>query len=269
MAEIFAGIDGGAAPVEGIYAGVDGRAREVVKAYAGVDSRARLIWQALPPLHPVFGENSWEAISAASVRGRVPPSWTVGSRKAITLADGQQLIMQIYGLNHDTLEDGQTAGITLGVEHPPSPTMGMNSTGTNVGSFAGSERYSWLSGEFWNLLPTGLRAAVRPALKRTSAGGGSVGILTQALPIFLFSEVEIYGQITHSAAGEGSRYPIFTDGLTPIAKRLGDETGANIFWWQRSPALANGTSFCDVNFSGLPNMMDARASRGICFGVCV
>jgi len=265
--QIFSGVNGQARKVESIYAGVNGSARKVTAVYAGINNIARLAWKEAS-YAPDFGANSWEKISEAIANNEVPATWTVGSEKDITLTTGEVLTLQIYGVNHDDLAAGGKARFTLGMKHLTEARLIMNATSTNIGGFTGSLRYSWLIGEFWDTLPPELRAIIKPALKRTSPGDLRTDILVEAMPIFLFSEIEVFGEVEHSVPGEGFRYPIFTGPPTHL-KHLSNGTGAAGFWWLRSPFRSLRTQFCHVSNTGARDRSLANVLRAICFGCCI
>ena len=275
--EILSGVAGSARRVQSIYTGVGGSARKVAKVYTGVNGVARLSWESYspepPPLNPVFGENSWEAIGAAIASDRIPSTWAVGDEKEITLTTGHVTTLQIYGIKHDDLPGGGKASFTLGMKYLGWWRQHMNAIHINTGGFAASAMSAWLSGWVWNQLPASLRAIVKPAIKRTSAGGMSSVITADELPIFLFSEVEVFGTATQSFAGEGVRYEAFERGLTGIIKREHNGGGLVREWWLRSPAIlelfADGYGFCTVNANGAISRVAAGLNRDFCFGVCI
>ena len=273
--EIYSAVGGTAQKVQSIYTGVAGNARKVTKVYTGVNGVARLSWEACS-ISPVFAENTWEQIGKAIELDAVPDTWAVGDTKDITLTDGNVITMMIYGINHDDLPGGGKARFALGTKYLIWGTWQMNATNTNVGGFAGSALYAWLSGAFWNTLPAGFRAIIKPVVKRTSTGNMSSVIRSNTMPIFLLSQFEVTGTITHNArqfsfAGEGARYEIFTRGLAPMIRHRDNGTGALSVWWLRSPYRGNNAAFAAVN--GLGDVITSNASlisnRAVCFGCCI
>lgn len=212
---------------------------------------------------------TWAQIAAAIASGTIPAGWTVGMEKDVTLTTGETLTFQIYDFNHDDLADGTgKAGITFGMRNLMAATQQMNSSNTNVGGYTGSALYTWLTTTLWNSLPADLRAVIKPVKKKTSAGNNSTTINTNNMSVFLFSEVECFGTITYSAAGEGTQYPIFTDAASRV-KYLSNGAGSAHYWWERSPYASSATYFCNVSSSGGANSSGASNSRGVCFGFCI
>ena len=110
------------------------------------------------------------------------------------------------------------------------------------------------------LLPEVIRNNIKPVLKKTSAGGGSRDIITTTDKCFLFSEVEIRGEVQYSRPGEGEQYEYF----------VSDE-GRNFddYKWLRSPYYNYSNFFCYVNSSGISGNDFAGYSTGVAFGFCI
>lgn len=218
-------------------------------------------------IDPVLANNSWEGISAVSLSGAAASTWNVGDTKDI-IVSGETLTVEIVGFNHDDLASGGKAGITFGLKNLMANTRQMNSSNTNAGGFTGSDMYEWLQGTLLNSLPSDLRAVLKSVNKKTSAGSQSSTINTNAMKIFLFSEVEIFGSVTYSKSGEGSQYSRFATASSRI-KYLSNGSGSANRWWERSPRGSDSYYFCDVDISGNANIGSANRSRGVCFGFCV
>jgi len=104
--------------------------------------------------------------------------------------------------------------------------------------------------------------------KKTSAGNASSTININAMKLFLFSEIEIFGSTTYSAAGEGSQYSYFATAANRI-KYLSNGSGSAYWWWERSPYGSNSISFCYVYSNGNASFSNAYNADGVCFGFCV
>ena len=219
-------------------------------------------------LDPVLENNSWDKIAEASESGIASDVWQVGDTKDIVVGD-ETLTVEIVGFDHDDLSDGSgKAGITFGLKNLMANTRKMNSSNTNTGGFTGSDMYEWLQGTLLNSLPSDLQAVLKSVNKKTSAGNKSSTINTNAMKIFLFSEIEIFGTVTHSAPGEGSQYSRFATTSSRI-KYLSNGSGSANFWWERSPYVNGSNNFCVVNSDGDAGRYDSSISRGVCFGFCV
>lgn len=215
----------------------------------------------------VLAENTWEKINEASTSGQASSLWKVGDTKDIVV-NGETLTVVIMGFNHDDLESGGKTGITFGLKNLMENTRQMNSSNTNIGGFTGSEMYSWLQNTLLKQLPSDLQAVLKSVNKKTSAGDASSTININAMKLFLFSEIEIFGMTTYSASGEGTQYPYFATAGNRI-KHLANGTGSAYWWWERSPRASNSNDFCYVNSDGNASLSSASNSGGVCFGFCV
>lgn len=253
-----------------ITAKASGSTTITVKVAAGTNYTApanKTINVTVQMLSPTLANNTWAQIAAASEAGVAASTWSVGDTKNITVG-GETLTVEIVGFNHDDLASGGKAGITFGLKNLMANTRQMNSSNTNAGGFTGSDMYDWLQGTLLNSLPSDLRAVLKSVNKKTSAGSQSSTINTNAMKIFLFSEIEIFGSVTYSKSGEGSQYSRFATASSRI-KYLSNGSGSANSWWERSPYGSNSSYFCRVSSSGSASYNGAGDSRGVCFGFCV
>ena len=178
--------------------------------------------------------------------------------------------MEIVGFNHDDLTSGGKAPYTFGMKNLMASIRAMNRSNTNSGSFVGSEMYTgYLSTSFLTGLPSDLQSVIKTVNKKTGTGGGSSsGTRTDAVKIFLFAEIEVFGSITNSVSGEGSRYSRFTDSSSRT-KHLSNGSGSADWWWLRSHYSGGSDFFCAVNSNGGAYRGYASRSRGVCAGFCV
>lgn len=253
-----------------ITAKASGSTTITVKVAAGTNYTApanKTINVTVQMLSPTLANNTWAQIAAASEAGVAASTWSVGDTKNITVG-GETLTVEIVGFNHDDLASGGKAGITFGLKNLMANTRQMNSSNTNAGGFTGSDMYDWLQGTLLNSLPSDLRAVLKSVNKKTSAGSQSSTINTNAMKIFLFSEIEIFGSVTYSKSGEGSQYSRFATASSRI-KYLSNGSGSADSWWERSPYGNYSGYFCYVNSYGGANASSASNSWGVCFGFCV
>lgn len=214
-----------------------------------------------------LASNSWATIAAVSAAGNASSFWSVGDEKTITV-NGETLTLVIMGFKHDDLASGGKAGITFGLKHLMKDTRQMNSSNTNSGGFTGSAMYTWLQNTLLGQLPSDLKNVIKSVNKKTSAGSASSTINTNAMKLFLFSEIEVFGSTSYSAAGEGSQYSYFATAANRI-KKLQNGAGSANRWWERSPYASNSSSFCGVGSGGDASNYGANYSGGVCFGFCV
>lgn len=228
----------------------------------------------------VLSRASWAQIAQASELGVASSLWSVGDEKTIHLApeggglpekpdDYNTLTLVIMGFNHDDKADGTgKAGITFGTKNLMAYTRKMNSSNTSAGGFTGSAMYTYLQNTLFSQFATDLQSVIKPVLKKTSAGNQSTTINTNAMKLFLFSEIEIFGSTPYSASGEGSQYSYFATAANRV-KYLTNGAGSASAWWERSPYVGRNARFCYVRNSGDAYYYYASGSWGVCFGFCV
>lgn len=216
-----------------------------------------------------FADATWAQIDAASTSGNIPSTWVVGSEKDITLSTGEVLTLVIVGINHDDLADGSgKAGLTIGLKNLMAEKRAMNRS-TNKVSFVGSAMYSWLTGTLIPQLPEDLQAVIKTVNKKTSAGNKSTSIQTDAMQIFMFAEIEVFGLVSKSVDGEGSQYDYFTTEANRV-KYLSNGSGSANNWWERSPNKSETDGYCLVSSSGgISAVNNGGNLYGVCFGFCV
>ena len=211
----------------------------------------------------IFANNSWEAIIAACQRGNVPDSWAVGDSKMMTINDTDYQI-DIIGKNHDTYTAGGTAPLTFQMHDCYKTISAMNSSDTTKGGWTDCYMRNTRLPAILALMPSEVRTAIREVNKLTSAGNQSSTISTTADKLFLLSEIEIFGSVNHSQAGEGSQYAYYSAGNSKIKIRSGRAHD----WWERSPRSRSSSRFCSVNSKGTAGYTIADSSSGMAFAFC-
>ena len=144
----------------------------------------------------------------------------------------------------------------------------MNSTNTNVGGWTNCARRSWCNDVFLNALPTAIKSLVKTVSKLTSAGNKSTTIETTEDDAFLLSEIEIFGAVTNSKAGEGNQYEYFTT-ASNIRKNPLYQSYVSALWWERSPYLTNAAGFCSVNGNATASYHNASDAVGLAPAFCI
>lgn len=265
----YIGVGGVARKVKAQFVGVGGVARKVKNGYIGVGGVARKFYTGLD-IKPTLADNDWATIAAVSEAGQASAYWSVGDEKDITV-NGETLTMVIVGFDHDDLASGGKAGITFGMKHLMKDTRKMsspNNGATNYGGFTGSGMYTWLQDTLLPTIPSDLQSVIKSVNKKTSAGDKSATINTNAMKLFLFSEVEVFGSISHSFTGEGSQYSYFSTTDSRI-KKLQNGAGNAWYWFERSPYKSSNASFCSVTMGGIADVSYSSAANGVCFAFCV
>ena len=215
------------------------------------------------PYEANFADNTWAQIIAACQRGTVPETWAVGDNKNMTI-NGKSYQVDIIGKNHDTYTAGGTAPLTFQLHDCYSEKKNMNSSDTNYGGWKDSAMRTTHLPAILALMPTEVRSGIREVNKKTSVGGASSTIETVSDKLFLLSEVEIFGNYSHSAAGEGTQY----DYYKVVSRRTKKWYNSAVIWWERSPYPKYSTIFCVVDNSGAALSNYASGVLGVAFGFC-
>ena len=97
-----------------------------------------------------------------------------GTKRSVTLNNGQTLVYRIVGINHDDLADGSgKAGLTFEATNNALGAQRMNATDTNAGGWEKSELRGRLNtGDLWSLLPAEIQSNVKAVTKMTDNKGG-------------------------------------------------------------------------------------------------
>ena len=222
-----------------------------------------------PAYSAVLAENTWSMIKQACVdNDPIVDQWLVGDSKNETIGR-EVLTFVILGKDHDDRADGSgKAKLSIGMKDCMAQTRQMNATNTNAGSFVGSAMYDWLSGTLYPSLPDDLKNSITKVNKKTSEGGGSSTIQTDAMDLWLLAEIEVFGAVTYSVAGEGTQYSYYTTAANRI-KTLSNGAGVASYWWERSPNRNSSAAVCSVDTLGSANTYGVDFSLGVCFGFCI
>lgn len=211
-----------------------------------------------------FADNDWATIIKACHKNQVPETWVVGNQKAMTI-NGADYVIDIIGKGHDDYADGSgKAPLTFQLHDCYADRKMMNGGNTNRGGWTSCDMRSTHLPAILALMPTEVQNGIQEVNKLTSEGSRSTTISTTADKLFLLSEIEIFGNITYSASGEGTQYAYYKAGNSKVKNYNGSANR----WWQRSPYIGNYTSFCAVSNSGLADYISANDVYCISFAFC-
>lgn len=211
-----------------------------------------------------FADNTWEQIIDACHKNKVPATWAVGNQKPMTI-NGTAYAIDIIGKGHDDYADGSgKAPLTFQLHDCYADRKMMNGGNTNSGGWTSCSMRQTDLPAILALMPTEVQNGIREVNKLASAGSKSSTINTTADKLFLLSEIEIFGNITYSASGEGTQYAYYKAGNSKVK----NYSGSANYWWQRSPRIGNYTSFCAVSNSGLADYISANDVYCISFAFC-
>ena len=219
-----------------------------------------------------FATMSWEEINKIAVTDYAHEFFNIGDTKKVSI-DNSEYTVAIHDFYHDELTDDESrkAGLTLGLVEVYSYLSysmrdGMNS---NSGGWKNTTFRPTLQSTIYNKLPEELRSVIKNVNKKTSGGSKSTSIVTTSDNLFLFSEVEIMGTITHSVAGEGEHYPYYKDAESRKKKIRGSSSNYQD-WWLRSPNKGDTNCFMYAQSSGAGvTIQSASSAYYTSWGFCI
>lgn len=214
-----------------------------------------------PPPSPILANNDWETIIRVANEGKGQDYWNIGDKINIQVGD-ELLEFAIMDFNHDDKSDGTgKANITFGMTGLMADKHNMNSTDTSVGSFVGTEMYTYLKDTVLPSMPQEVQSAIKPVDKKTSMGNKSTEIQVDSMPIWLFSAAECSLSNRYAVAGEGTAYPYY---------QTQENRQKGYSWWLRSPFTFNSVGFWYVHSYGtLTGSFNATGSTYVSFGFCI
>ena len=219
-----------------------------------------------PSYDPVFANNTWEQIIEACHNKEVPDTWNVADQKPMTI-NGVAYQIDIIGKNHDTYSDGSgKAPLTFQLHDCYGETKNMNSSATNSRGWTSCAMRQTHLPAILALMPTEVQSGIREVNKLTSAGSYSANIDTTADKLFLLSEIEVFGRVSRSLSGEGTRYDYYKEGNGVRAVKK--QNGNAVYWWERSPNGSDSAHFCCVNASGGSYSNYANFAYSVAFAFC-
>lgn len=211
---------------------------------------------------PVFANNTWEQIIKICQKNKVPDTWLVGDQKAMTI-NGTNYVIDIIGKNHDDYSGGNgKAPLTFQMHDCYGTPYAMNSSYTNVGGWKNCEMRTTHLPAILKTMPSEVQVGIKEVNKLTAAGGDSSTINTTADKLFLPSEVEVFGTLEYSYAGEGTQYEYYVAGNS-VKKTLNGEE----YWWRLRSPYTDGC-FSEVGGEGDLREESANAPSGIAFAFC-
>lgn len=224
----------------------------------------------LPPIGTTLANCNWKEIKLIAEAGLGDDYFNIGDTKDLTLTTGETLTMQIYDFNHDDKSDGSgKANITFGTRDLMASKKVMTSSIYNTGGWNGSELRTWVNGTLFNQLPPTVQSSIKTVNKIASKGDGYSNLITSTDNLFLFSEVELYGSLTYSAAGEGNLYPVFSNDTSRI-KKTSNGSGSADMYWGRSPYPSSGNYISHVTSTGTNSgTYYPNVQAGVAFGFAI
>ena len=173
-------------------------------------------------------------------------------------------------LQQDRILFKDTTSASYSSNYPSTAEGGgyMESTNTNVNGWKGCVRRAWCNNTFYNAVESGIKSLIKQVVKLTSKGNQSSDIESTDDYVFFLSEIETFGAVTYSKAGEGSQYE-YLQTAANIKKNPVYSGYTSACVWERSPYASSATSFCNVDENGSANYSNASYAYGLAPAFCI
>ena len=146
----------------------------------------------------------------------------------------------------------------------------INGSSTNSGGWESCARRTWCNNVYKKCLPAYIQNMVKQVKKLTSVGSRSNTIKVSNDYVFLPSEIEVFGSIKYSFAGEGEQYQYFKNATANIYKKpYFSSNFVSGRYWERSPYLDNEKGFCHVDMDGKTYYSGVSYTLGISPCLCM
>ena len=212
---------------------------------------------------------SWSQIIDAANNGKILES-CVGQEKSITIGSTSYDVVLI-GVNHDDLVSGGKANTTWQLKNLYNTQYRMNDRNTTSGGYASTEMHTTHLPSIFSQIQEDIKNAIKPVIKKTSAGSQSSSIVNVNCNLFLLSEIEIFGENKNSKSGEGTQYKYWSQHNSKDDRKKGPQSNPTnyIYWWLRSPVARSSDTFCNVAAAGAMNSYYPTNSIGVSFAFCI
>lgn len=146
----------------------------------------------------------------------------------------------------------------------------INGSSTNSGGWEGCARRTWCNNVYKKCLPTYIQNMMKQVKKLASVGSRSSTIKVSNDYAFLPSEIEVFGSIKCSFAGEGEQYQYFKNATANRYKKpYFSSNFVSGRYWERSPYSSSGNKFCHVDMDGESYYGDVSYALGVAPCLCI
>lgn len=186
----------------------------------------------------------------------IEEKYGIGDYIFIETISKEKLKCVILDYGKDTIAESNNAKakVTFGVLESQDRTI-MNYGASNAGGYAQSLGKIHTD-RFYQLMPSQLKKHILSVVKKASNGCASRELTAEALKVWMFSEIEIFGYNYFSAPMEGEQYEYFKK----------DESKRRLLAsWLRSPCIGNERNFCKTDGT----YGSANNAYGLIFGFCI
>lgn len=146
----------------------------------------------------------------------------------------------------------------------------INGSSTNSGGWEGCARRTWCNNVYKKCLPTYIQNMMKQVKKLASVGSRSSTIKVSNDYAFLPSEIEVFGSIKYSFAGEGEQYQYFKNATANRYKKpYFSSNFVSGRYWERSPYSSSENKFCHMDMGGESYYSDVSYALGVAPCLCI
>ena len=223
-----------------------------------------------------------DAIAKADAGAFSPANyWAVGDIRTVPLSsiaastgvdetqDAQDVSLVIVHLGLYKDMNDKTVNAIVQLQHNLNTNGKMNATNTNAGSWNSCPRRTWCNSNFYNAIPSTIRAIFKK-FQTVTAKEQSSSELTTSLDYFaLPAEKEVFGAKKYSTDAEAAALTQW-DYYKVTVNRIKQTSTSDAAWWLRSPRAGNTAYFCNVTTSGTANgIANANTAYGLAPFGCI
>lgn len=220
-----------------------------------------------------FAGGTWADIARISEAGQAASTFALGDTKEVTI-NGEQIIFEIAGFNHDTLTDGSgKAGMSI-IARTPFATdrvFDPNNKTTTHQCWTDCELRSWCKDALYPALPAEMKAVIKEVNKVSDGGYNDKTLKTTADYIWLPSYEEMIAIASDDAskvvAGQGTKYAHYTSSTKRKRYKYGSSTAYVV--WTRSMRVSSQNAVNVLNTSGSIGNSSQSTARGVVIGFCI
>jgi hypothetical protein len=278
---MYVGVNDKARKITKAYVGVNGVARKIKAGYVGVNGVARKIYSsgiALKSFSSATDEEITAMLNAVrngtiTQQDLVDAGWTVGAERSVSLSAmsatgvGERHSAQtatfviLHGKDFFDLSDGGKNLFVVGMKTVLNNGGYINSSRTNVGGWASSNRRTWCDNVFRNALPSEVKNWFKKFKYKSSNGNKSTAVSTLENYFTLASPGELgMGGYTYYVSAEGTTpFEYYT--IADNRRKKSNDGYNKQMYWTRSASTVTADTFCcyDYNY-GNPNINSSTAN---------
>lgn len=173
--------------------------------------------------------DTWAEIFAAEQDGTYSSKYSVGDTKAFVLGENENVIMEVVGLDKDTLADGSGNAKITWISKYQVMKRRIHSADSGAKNWTSAELRGYLQDTYKPLIQSDVRSALKTVTKYSSTS--SSGVVTTSDDIWVPSTREV--GLT-SLSGVETSGPNYNGKFSSDSSRI--KTGFATGWWTRSGA---------------------------------